>query len=157
MAEQDNQPAPVEQPRHRVQLWTETGYPIVDNRYINLETETIETLPENCHVSVRAGPPHLRIVWNNMPGGNGTDPFRGLAATGFVTSTEWLRRLGNFLGLTDGEMKIESLNVTEYGIYVVSVSELDGVAVTEAMRWTGICPAKREIPVPTETVGDTEN
>lgn len=157
MAEQDNQPPPAEPRRHRVQYWTETGYPIVDNRYINLETETIETIPENGYFPIRVGPPHLRIVWNNMSGGNDTDPFRGMALTGFVSSTEWLRRLGVFLGLTGDELKIESLNVTEYGIYVLSESVLDGVAVMEAMRLTGLCPAKRDIPVPTDTNVNNEN
>lgn len=81
-----------------------------------------------------------------MPGNNESDPFCGLVVTRFVKSTEWLRRLGLFIERMGEGMKIESLNVTEYGVYVVSVTKIDKTVVMGGMRGSGVLPARREIP-----------
>ncbi|KAK7423683.1 hypothetical protein QQX98_000873 [Neonectria punicea] len=122
------------------QTWTESGYPIVDGKYLDLSTGTIKTVTADTMVSV--GPPAVEIYWVNRTMTGRKDPFRSFLARAFVDVTEYLKRIGELL--ERGSVEIFSLNATKYAVNVVVGTDLSHKEMMIRIRQCSLFPALKE-------------
>ncbi|KAF7550248.1 hypothetical protein G7Z17_g5864 [Cylindrodendrum hubeiense] len=102
------------------QSWTESGYPIVDGKYLDLSTGIINTIPDGTLVA--AGPPALEVHWHNRMMTGRSNAFFSFVASAFVNVTEYLKRVGEFIAM--GSVEILSLNATKYAVNIVVATDL---------------------------------
>ena len=131
--------APVCQPR---QSWTESGFPIVDGKYLDTsDGGKIKTVGPKDWVS--AGPPDLGIYWDNRRRTPGLDDqFRGFVHNAFVSVTEYLSRIGEFLRASDGACKIVGLNATLYSVNLIVDTDMSQKEMMALMKSARVFPAE---------------
>ncbi|KAM3530756.1 hypothetical protein NHJ13051_001196 [Beauveria bassiana] len=119
------------------QAWTQSGFPIVDGKYID-NGALKDADPDEAVVS---GPPALDLYWHNRYLGPEPGLFRGIAAAGFVNVTEYIVRLGSFLAETKGACKIRALNTTLYSVNVIVTTNLSQAEMMQYLLKHGLAPA----------------
>lgn len=124
--------------------WTESGYPVVDGKYINLETGTLETTTPD--MWFKAGPPDITLYMHNRMSKQSEDQFQGWSTSVSIPITEWLGHFGDFVKLCGDDFEVWSLNVTTFEVYVVYASKMSKTVFMERMSKAGIWPADRKPP-----------
>lgn len=106
-----------------LQDWTSRdpakAYPLVDRSYLNVHTGEVV---HDYRGSFTFGPPSLDVYWHNRGDETTDDPWRGFATYSTLTMTEYVTRLGGFLGECDG--RLDSLTATTYSINVVLIVDI---------------------------------
>lgn len=120
-----------------LQAWTQSGFPIVDGKYIDNGTLK-DADPDE---AVESGPPALDVYWHNRYLGPQPGLFRGVAAAGFINVTEYIVRLGSFLAETKGACKILALNTTRYSVNVIVSTSLSQAEMQQYFLKHGLAPA----------------
>ncbi|KAH6855045.1 hypothetical protein B0I37DRAFT_45933 [Chaetomium sp. MPI-CAGE-AT-0009] len=118
------------------QGWTLDGYPIVDGKYLNLETGEVMT-----HTGPsKGGPPNITVYWQNRFDTGRGDQFLVTTKTIYTTRSlsEYIIRIGNLLRRGPKVCKVDSLNATRYSVYVVVTSELSQGEFTQALQEHGL-------------------
>ncbi|KAK4148667.1 hypothetical protein C8A00DRAFT_38753 [Chaetomidium leptoderma] len=118
------------------QQWTTDGYPIVDGKYLNLDTGEVLT-----HTGPSmGGPPNITVYWQNRFSTGRGNQF--LVTTRTICSTrslsEYLIRIGNLLQRESGVCKVDSLNATPYSVYLVVTSEVSQGEFKQALQEHGL-------------------
>ncbi|KAM3510787.1 hypothetical protein MY11210_005568 [Beauveria gryllotalpidicola] len=121
----------------RQQTWTQSGFPIVDGKYIDNGTLK-DADPDE---AVESGPPALDVYWHNRRLGPEPGLFRGVAAAGFVSVTEYIVKLGGFLAETKGACQIVALNTTLYSVNVIVSTNLSQAEMQRHFLKHGLAPA----------------
>ncbi|KAK1830960.1 hypothetical protein QBC39DRAFT_382745 [Podospora conica] len=119
-----------------MQQWTTDGFPIVDNKYLNLNTGEVET---HTGRSV-GGPPNITVYWQNRTCTGRGDQFLVTTRTIYSTRSlgEYIIRIGDLLRKGPGVCKLDSLNATPYSVYLVVSSELSGAEFSQALQEHGL-------------------
>ena len=114
------------------QSWTLDGYPIVDGKYYNLVTDSIEV-----HTGLlRGGPPSVSVYWHNRGGSGRHDQFYAVGSLSRCKVTDYLVRVGEML--KKEKCIVTSLNATEYAVNVVVMTELSTVDFMALLRDHGL-------------------
>ena len=116
--------------------WTRSGYPIVDGRYHDLSTGEIKEAEDEF---IRTGPPALDVHWYNRNYSDMEDQFRFVAFHSPVEVTEYLRRVGNFLGLA--KCRVMSLNATKYSVNLIISTEMANDEMMKELKNYNLLPA----------------
>ncbi|KAK4203861.1 hypothetical protein QBC40DRAFT_274052 [Triangularia verruculosa] len=123
-----------------VQTWTPDGYPIVDNKYLDLSTGTLKTHTPGVDL-LRAGPPSVAIYWQNRHSTGSPSQFHALSKGGVVGARgihEYIIKIGEFLKAMTGRCKLDSSNATRYDVYVVVYTELSQAEFRAALEEAGL-------------------
>ncbi|KAM0744012.1 hypothetical protein ACQRIT_001326 [Beauveria bassiana] len=96
------------------QAWTQSGFPIVDGKYI--DNGALKD----------ADPDEAVVSW---------------ISAGFVNVTEYIVRLGSFLAETKGACKIRALNTTLYSVNVIVTTNLSQAEMMQYLLEHGLAPA----------------
>lgn len=121
------------------QHWTPDGYPIVDGKYHDLATGEIKT-----HTGLRrgGGPPSMYVYWHSRGSRvSQEDRFFAVGAYNALPVTEYLVRMGDML--REGTCTVSSLNVTDYAVNVIVVTELPRTEFTDMLRRHGLLSGPR--------------
>ena len=126
------------------QVWTESGFPIVDDKYLDLTAGTVKTLGRDDYVY--DGPPALEIYWNNRLRTDLPDQFRGVVTSAYVGVSEYLRRIGRLLAM--GKCEIMALNATKYAVNVVVSADVTTEEMMEMFEACKLRLADKEVDDP---------
>lgn len=104
------------------QSWTESGYPIVDGKYLDKDGNIQQFDSQEWSV---AGPPALDVYWHNrrVTPGREQDQFRTLVSNAFVDMTEYIARIGELLRTVGASCELVSLNATKYSVTIIISTE----------------------------------
>lgn len=121
------------------QTWTQSGYPIVDGKYLDGNGVT-QSIGDEWTMS---GPPVIDVYWHNRRRSRqGTRAYFGsIGANAFVDLTEYLSRVGEFLRAQGHVCQIMSLNATPYSINVIVATELSTDEMGDLLRDYRLAPA----------------
>lgn len=115
------------------QGWTtDANYPIVDGKYLNLDTGEVMT-----HTGPSmGGPPNITVYWQSRFNTGRGNQFLVTTKTIYTTRSlsEYIIRIGNFLRRGPSVCKVDSLNATPYSVYVVVTSEVSQGEFTQALQ-----------------------
>ena len=128
------------------QQWTvdDGCYPIVDGKYLNLETGQVAT---HTGGPSKLGPPNISVYWQNRFCTGASDQFLVVCKTICSTRSlsEYIVRIGNMLqgtvqvqGSKKNFVRINSLNATPYAVYVVCETDLSGDGFRGTMEEFGL-------------------
>ncbi len=117
-------PPPDTTPGH--QTWTQSGHPIVDGKYQD-KAGTVRRVPADEWLV--AGPPALDVFWVNRKAASDDDQdsdarFQAIASHAFISVTEYISRIGEFLRVANGSCQIMSLNATLYSVNVIVATDM---------------------------------
>lgn len=103
------------------QVWSPSGYPIVDGKYFDGRTGKVVTLGPD-EKSTMAGPPQLEVYWHNRCLTGEPDHFIGMVTGSMLSMTEYVVRVGELL--KKGACTLQSLTATRYTVNVIVFTEL---------------------------------
>lgn len=124
------------------------GSPIVDGKYLDLDTNQVKEIQPR--ESVGFGPPTIDIYWHNISLSGGSTQFRGFRGV-FVYGNVglYIARLGLFFGKTGGSCELYSLNATPYTVTVIVMTERTYHEIKEQYYDCGLGgprPTRRTVP-----------
>jgi hypothetical protein len=126
-------PAPTCGAGGRAQMWTVSGYPVVDGKYLDLAGggEVRNVAPGDYF---RFGPPAVDIYWHNQrpPADDEARPFIAARYPYQGTATEYLVRAARFWA--KGGCDVVSMSVSQYAVYVVVATEMTMDEVKDGMH-----------------------
>jgi hypothetical protein len=118
--------------RRRPMLWTASGFPIVDGKYLDLDTGEV-TSHDGRHTT--AGPPSVAIFWHNRYAEGETGVF-SLSNTRSAPVTEILVGVGKVL--EKGNVTVASMCATTYSVNVIVETSLSLPGFKELLREQGL-------------------